>query len=89
MQTGTVCTQHGILPVPVPAVAKIADAYKLQFHSIPDSGEFVTPTGAAIVAALRTSDTLPDGFRILRTGVGVGKRCHERPGVVRAMLIGK
>lgn len=85
--TGTIRCQHGILPVPVPAVLNIAEAYHLDLHLTPDFGEFVTPTGAAIVAALRTGSVLPDGFTVLKTGLGAGKRSYERPSILRAMLI--
>lgn len=85
--TGTVRCQHGILPIPVPAVAHIAEMYGLNLHLTQTPGEFVTPTGAAIVAALRTGDTLPAYFRILKTGLGAGKRNYERPSLLRALLI--
>lgn len=85
--TGTVRCQHGVLPIPVPAVARIADAHGLHLHLTSTQGEFVTPTGAAIVAAIRTSDILPKSFKILKTGIGAGKRTYERPSLLRAMLI--
>ena len=85
--TGTVRCQHGILPVPVPAVANIAESFHLDLHLTGMTGEFVTPTGAAIVAALRTSDALPADYRVLKMGVGAGKRNYERPSLLRAMLI--
>lgn len=85
--TGTVRCQHGILPVPVPAVTNIAEAHHLDLHMTQTHGEFVTPTGAAIVAAIRTGDTLPADFRIMKTGIGAGKRSYERPSLLRAMLI--
>lgn len=85
--TGTVRCQHGILPIPVPAVANIVDAHQLNLHLTNTKGEFVTPTGAAIVAAIRTSDTLPEHFKIVKTGIGAGKRNYERPSLLRAMLI--
>ena len=44
-------------------------------------------TGAAIVAALRTGKTLPDGFEIEKIGLGAGKRDYKTSGFVRAMLI--
>ena len=46
--SGTIRCQHGILSIPVPAVANIAADYKLKLHITEDKGEFVTPTGAAI-----------------------------------------
>lgn len=85
--TGTVRCQHGVLPIPVPAVAAIVRKHGIRMHLIPDLGEFVTPTGAACVAALRTSDQLPVEFVILKTGLGAGKRAYRRAGVVRAMLL--
>ena len=85
--TGTVRCQHGILPIPVPAVANIAEENHINLHFTQTPGEFVTPTGAAIVAALRTGDTLPGDFAILKMGIGAGKRNYERPSLLRAMLI--
>ena len=86
--TGTVRCQHGVLPVPVPAVAHIAEDYGLDLQIMDVRGEFVTPTGAAIAAALRTSDRLPARFRVEKTGLGAGKRAYtERPPFLRAMLI--
>ena len=84
---GTVRCQHGILPIPVPAVANIADAYHLSLHLTDTEGEFVTPTGAAIVAAVCTSNKLPQNFTVLKTGIGAGKRNYERPSILRAMII--
>ncbi len=84
---GTVRCQHGVLPIPVPAVANIVNAENLTLHITETEGEFVTPTGAAIAAAIRTADKLPENFRILRTGIGAGKRNYERPSLLRAMLI--
>ena len=86
--TGTVRCQHGILPIPVPAVAAIAAESGLRLRIGDVHGELVTPTGAAIAAVLRTDERLPEsGFRILRTGLGAGKREYERPSILRAMLI--
>lgn len=85
--TGTVRCQHGILPVPVPAVANIAAAHGLKLHLTPDPGEYVTPTGAAIVAALRTGENLPEEYRIEAIGLGAGKRKTSRSGILRAMLL--
>ena len=49
--------------------------------------ELVTPTGAAIAAAVRTSGKLPDKYRLIKTGLGAGKRDYGRTSVLRAMLI--
>ena len=85
--TGFVECQHGLLPIPVPAVANIASAYGLPLRIREVQGEMVTPTGAAIVAAIRTRDRLPEEFAIRRIGLGAGKRDFGMPNVLRAMLI--
>ncbi|MCM1257488.1 MAG: nickel pincer cofactor biosynthesis protein LarC [Roseburia sp.] len=84
---GTVHSQHGILPIPVPAVANIIEAYKLVIQITDVEGELITPTGAAIAAAICTGDKLPQRFSIKKTGIGAGKRQYERPSLVRAMII--
>ncbi len=84
---GTVRCQHGILPVPVPAVVNILEAHKIPVEMIGVEGELITPTGAAIAAAIGTSDRLPGRFVIKKTGIGAGKRSYERPSLLRVMLI--
>ena len=84
---GTVCCQHGILPIPVPAVANIVSANHLHLKMTEVEGELVTPTGAAIVAAVKTKDKLPETFEIQKIGIGAGKRQYECPGILRAMII--
>lgn len=84
---GTVRCQHGILPVPVPAVAQIAGQYALPLSLSGEPGEFITPTGAAFVAAVRTDGALPRTVRIVRTGLGAGKRAYRRPSILRAFII--
>lgn len=84
---GTIRCQHGILPVPVPAVTEIIRAHKIQLKLTDVQGELVTPTGAAIIAAIRTGEQLPDSFIIRKTGTGAGKRNYHCPGILRAMLI--
>lgn len=85
--SGTVRCQHGILQVPVPAVANIAKAHRLPMQFTSRKGELVTPTGAAIVAALMTRGDLPERFVIEKTGLGAGKREYEIPSILRAMVI--
>ena len=84
---GTVRCQHGVLPVPVPATANIMQRFGFNVRLLPVQGEFVTPTGAAAAAALKTSDELPEQFKILAIGLGAGKRSYERPSILRTLLI--
>lgn len=86
--TGTVRCQHGVLPVPVPATMNIIEAYDMPLTIMEAKGEYVTPTGAAIAAAICTTHQLPKAFRIVRTGLGAGKRAYtERTNILRAYLI--
>ncbi len=85
--SGTVRTAHGILPIPVPAVTNIAVAHALTISKSTIPGEHVTPTGAAIAAAIKTSDTLPDRYTIKAVGIGGGKRSYDPPSMLRAMVL--
>ena len=85
--TGTVRCQHGILNVPVPAVVNIVQANKLNLKIGNVKGELVTPTGAAIAAAIRTSSKLPSDFTVDRIGIGAGKREYEIRSMLRVMEI--
>ena len=84
---GTVRCQHGIIPVPVPAVVNIVGRHGIALHMTETEAELVTPTGAAIVAAVRTLDRLPGRYKLRRTGMGAGKRDYGRASVLRGMLI--
>ncbi len=85
---GTVRCQHGILPIPVPAVANIAAEYGLSLKTIDIEGELITPTGAAILAAMNANSQMPaESYKINLMGMGAGKRQYARPSFLRAMLI--
>lgn len=84
---GFVRCQHGKMPIPVPAVVNIAIENHLKLHYIDLEGELITPTGAAIVAAIKTSDKMPESFIINKIGVGAGKRTYNIPNILRAMII--
>ncbi|MGN0332267.1 MAG: nickel pincer cofactor biosynthesis protein LarC [Lachnospiraceae bacterium] len=86
---GTVRCAHGILPVPVPAVMNIASAHGITLHLTNTEAELVTPTGAAIVAAVCTTKKLPKEYRVIASGMGAGKRDYGRASILRAMLIEK
>lgn len=84
---GTIRCQHGVIPVPVPAVVNIVQKHGLRLHLTDIEGELVTPTGAAVVAAMQTKEKLPKHFRVKKIGLGAGKRTYENTGILRAMLI--
>lgn len=76
---GFATCQHGKIPVPVPAVVEILSSHKIPLKISENEGEMITPTGAAIVAALYTGEKLPDEIIIEKTGLGAGKRPYEHP----------
>lgn len=83
---GFVKTQHGVLPVPAPAVVVLLEGVPVY-----DSGierELVTPTGAAILAALAESfGPVPD-MTLLASGYGTGTHPAENPPNLLRVLIG-
>lgn len=85
--SGFIRCQHGLIPVPVPAVLNIVQTHGLTLIPTGTKGELVTPTGAAIVAAIRTKEKLPYSFKCTKTGLGAGKRTYERPSLLRAMML--
>ena len=85
---GTIHCAHGLMPIPVPAVVNLCQAGNIALTPAPVAGELVTPTGAAIVAALRTSEHLPARYRIEAVGYGAGKRPYEGcSGTLRCLLV--
>lgn len=72
---------HGRLPVPAPATDAILQTYRIPWEPGPVRSELLTPTGAAILAALSPSfqsgqGTLP---RNAKMGVGMGTRVFQPP----------
>jgi uncharacterized protein (TIGR00299 family) protein len=83
--SGTVNTEHGVLPVPAPATARLLTGVPV--YSRGPAVELATPTGAAVVVTLAERfGTLPP-MSLTRTGYGAGS--HDFPGqanVLRVML---
>lgn len=85
---GTIRCAHGLMPIPVPAVVNLCQAGNIALMPAPVAGELVTPTGAAIVTALRTSEHLPARYHIEAVGYGAGKRPYEGcSGTLRCLLV--
>jgi pyridinium-3,5-bisthiocarboxylic acid mononucleotide nickel chelatase len=82
---GTVKTEHGILPVPPPAVALLLRDVPVVGADI--EGETVTPTGATLACALaKQFGTMPP-MRVERVGYGAGQRdWPDRPNVLRLTI---
>lgn len=84
---GTVRCQHGIIPVPVPATLNICREHGLPLGVCDVEGELVTPTGAALVAAVATGFELPERSVVCCVGLGAGKRSYSRPSILRALIV--
>ena len=83
--SGMVRCEHGLLPVPAPATARIIAGFPVHTGGV--SFEATTPTGAAIIAAL--ARPLPPGmkFSIIRTGYGIGQKNNPAlPNILRVFL---
>lgn len=84
---GYVHCQHGTIPVPVPATANIVTSHGLVLKPTDNEGEMVTPTGAAIAAALHSGRDLPKNYKIQKIGIGAGNKDFKNANILRAMLI--
>jgi uncharacterized protein (TIGR00299 family) protein len=84
---GSVRTEHGLLPVPGPAVLAVLTEADAPVGSGGVDGEACTPTGAALLASVvQRWGGLPD-LQITASGTGAGGRDPEgRPNVVRVVL---
>ncbi|MHB8510727.1 MAG: nickel pincer cofactor biosynthesis protein LarC [Actinomycetota bacterium] len=81
---GMIRTDHGVYPVPGPAVVELLKNAPMYSRGIPT--ELVTPTGAAILAGTtKTFGELPQ-LRIQRVGYGAGSRELEIPNVLRLIV---
>ena len=82
---GTVHTQHGIMPVPVPAVAKLCEGFALNIIDVPT--ELLTPTGCAVLTALGKQSSLGITGKIQKTGYGCGDKTFDNfPNIIRAFI---
>ena len=83
--SGFVETAHGRLPIPAPATAELLRG--LPVHGECGPGERVTPTGAAVIAALADGFSLPPAMRIEKIGSGAGgKDFPDLPNILRAFI---
>ena len=83
---GYVETAHGLLPVPGPAALEILRAHDIPWMGGPVDHELLTPTGAALLAAL--VDEFVPRFPLIqaeRVGYGAGSRDLATPNLLRAL----
>ncbi len=82
--SGSVVAAHGRIPLPAPATVECLRGFLVEGSVA--RGETVTPTGAALVAALMRSGTMP-AMRVVRAGTGAGTwDPASHPNVVRVIL---
>ena len=84
---GFVRSAHGLLPVPAPAALEILRSHSIPWRGGPTEEELLTPTGAALLAAL-ADEFLPKAplLRAERVGYGAGRKDLEMPNVLRSVL---
>lgn len=81
---GFVRCDHGLLPVPAPAVVEILKGIPIKLGAVPF--ETTTPTGAAILAASVSEFTDKKTFITEKVAYGVGGRDTDIPNVLRVFL---
>ena len=81
---GWVESAHGRLPLPAPATLELLTAARAPTTAAQGPGEWVTPTGAALVTELADFSQPPLAFA--RVGTGAGQRDAEWPNVARLWI---
>lgn len=82
---GIVKGAHGVMPLPAPATQRLLEGRQVQPTELPF--ELTTPTGAALLKGLATSEPAPRGL-LGRSGFGAGTReLPDRANMVRATLL--
>jgi uncharacterized protein (TIGR00299 family) protein len=83
--SGTVNTEHGVLPVPAPATAALLK--DVPIYSRGPATELTTPTGAAVLVTLAEAFGAMPAMRVSAIGYGAGdKDFREHANVLRVMV---
>jgi uncharacterized protein (TIGR00299 family) protein len=85
--SGTVKTEHGILPVPAPATSELLAGKPIYARG--PSLELTTPTGAAIAATLAVEFGPLPPMRVIASGYGAGDYDFPEHANVLRVLIGE
>jgi len=84
MGKGLVPSRHGVLPIPAPATVELLKGLHVRLED--GDAELVTPTGAAIVAAVAQQGAVPP-LELTAIGYGAGERTlPDRPNLLRVLL---
>ncbi len=85
--SGTVETEHGTLPVPAPATARLL--LDKPIYARGPAMELTTPTGAAVVTTLAESFGAMAPMRVQSSGYGAGSRDFPQHANVLRALVGE
>ncbi len=85
--SGTVATEHGILPVPTPATTELLK--QAPVYSAGPETELTTPTGAALLATLAKGYGGLPPVRVLAQGFGAGDKDFPSQANVLRVVIGE
>jgi len=77
-------TQHGQIPLPGPATLELLAGVGAPTRPAPGPGEWVTPTGAALLAEFATFEQPP--MSIQKIGIGAGRKDAAWPNIARLWL---
>lgn len=84
---GTSSSEHGVLPVPAPAVLELLREVDALVYTTDIPYELCTPTGAALLSAMVTQWGGMPAMRIRAAGAGAGTRdLEEVPNLARAVV---
>ena len=82
---GFVDTAHGNMPIPAPATLELLCGFEIVHDHLPF--ERVTPTGAAILAAMAKPLSANQKITVSRVGIGIGTKDPEQvPNILRGSL---
>jgi uncharacterized protein (TIGR00299 family) protein len=85
--SGTVNTEHGVLPIPAPATADLLTGVPIYARG--PAMELTTPTGAALITTLSSGFGPMPALRITASGYGAGDRDFPEHANVLRVLIGQ
>ena len=80
---GFVDCQHGLMPIPVPAVSQMFAMCQVPVNEVDIESELVTPTGAGIVCALVEKFGPKPMMKQVHIGYGSGKKEFKTPNLLR------
>ena len=83
---GFIKCQHGMLPVPVPAVMEMLKGSKIPYITEDIDTELVTPTGIALIKCLSSGYGVMPPMEVEKVGYGAGKREIGRFNGLRCIL---